>query len=57
MGLRVLQKYNVNLTFGIFIAKFGFLIHHKTTENSKANMDKAFESKALFVNFKNIKKI
>ena len=41
MGLKVLQKYNVNLTFGFFIAKFGFLIHHKTTENSKANRGKA----------------
>jgi len=41
MGLKVLQKHNVKLTFGFFIAKFGFLIHHKTTENSKANMDRA----------------
>ena len=41
VGLKVLKKYNVNLTFGFFIAKFGFLIHHKTTENSKANKGKA----------------
>ena len=41
MGLKILQKYNVNLTFGFFIAKFGFLIHHKTSENSKANYGKA----------------
>ena len=39
--LKVLQKYNANITFGFFMAKFGFLIHHKTTENSKANRGKA----------------
>ena len=41
LGLKVLQKYNANITFGFFMAKFGFLIHHKTTENSKANRGKA----------------
>ena len=41
MGLKILQKHNINLTFGFFIAKFGFLIYHKTTENSKANGRKA----------------
>ena len=43
-GLKVLQKHNVNLTFGFFIAKFGFLIHHKTTENSKANRGKSLSN-------------
>ena len=41
VGLQILKKYNNKLTFGFFIAKFGFLIHHKTTENSKANKGKA----------------
>ena len=41
VGLTILKKYNNKLTFGFFIAKFGFLIHHKTTENSKANKGKA----------------
>ena len=41
MGLKILQKHNIKLTFGFFIAKFGFLIYHKTTENSKANLGKA----------------
>ena len=44
MGLKILQKHNANLTFGFFIAKFGFLIHHKTTENSKANKGKALSN-------------
>ena len=44
MGLKVLQKYNASITFGFFIAKFGFLIHHKTTENSKANKGKALSN-------------
>ena len=44
MGLKVLQKYNAKLTFGFFIAKFGFLVHHKTTENSKANKGKALSN-------------
>ena len=44
MGLKVLQKYNTKLTFGFFIAKFGFLVHHKTTENSKANKGKALSN-------------
>ena len=42
--LKVLQKYNANITFGFFMAKFGFLIHHKTTENSKANKGKALSN-------------
>ena len=44
MGLNILQKNNVNLTFGFFIAKFGFLIHHKTSDNSKANCGKALSN-------------
>ena len=45
--LKVLQKNNANITFGFFMAKFGFLIHHKTTENSKANKGKALPNTYL----------
>ena len=45
--LKVLQKYNTNITFGFFMAKFGFLIHHKTTENSKANRGKTLSNTYL----------
>ena len=45
--LKVLQKYNANITFGFFMAKFGFLIHHKTTENSKANRGKSLPNTYL----------
>ena len=45
--LKVLQKYNANITFGFFMAKFGFLIHHKTTENSKANRGKTLSNTYL----------
>ena len=45
--LKVLQKYNANITFGFFMAKFGFLIHHKTTENSKVNRGKTLSNTYL----------
>ncbi len=37
MGLQTLLKYNVDLNFGFYIAKFGFQIYHKTTKESKSN--------------------
>jgi hypothetical protein len=37
MGLQILLKYNVDLNFGFYIARFGFQIYHKTTKNSKSN--------------------
>ena len=37
MGLQVLLKYNVDLNFGFYIARFGFQIYHKTTKRSKSN--------------------
>ena len=35
LGLQTLIKYNVDVSFGFFLAKFGFLIYHKTTDKSK----------------------
>ena len=37
MGLQTLLKYNVDLNFGFYIAKFGFKIYHRTTKRSKSN--------------------
>ena len=37
MGLQTLLKYNVDLNFGFYIARFGFEIYHKTTKKSKSN--------------------
>ena len=37
MGLQILLKYNVDLNFGFYIARFGFQIYHKTTKKCKSN--------------------
>ena len=36
-GLKIFIKYNCEFTFSFLFAKFGFLIYHKTTAESKRN--------------------
>ena len=36
-GLKILIKYGCEIPNGFFLAKFGFLIYHKSSENSKQN--------------------
>ena len=43
-GLKILIRYNAEVPFGFYLAKFGFLIYDKTTDESKRNNGKNLQN-------------